>query len=95
MFEDTLLDSSTKMAPILKGKHWLLSIAIGAAVFLALYFALPMVSANETSVIVTQSAILGAVVTGLALILCYVWADAGRYGFNRGVWFVIIFCSPW
>ena len=35
MFEDTLLESSTKMAPVLKGKHWLISIAIGAVFFLA------------------------------------------------------------
>ena len=48
MFEDTLLDSSTKMAPVLKGKHWLISIAIGAVFFLTGYFVLPMVSANET-----------------------------------------------
>ena len=91
MFEDSLLESSAKMAPVLKGKHWLISIAIGAAVFLAGYFILPMVSANETSVIVTQSAIVGVVVAGFALILCYVLADAGRHGFNRGVWFVIVF----
>ena len=38
----------------------------------------------------TQSAILAGVVTGFALILCYVLADAGRHGFNRGVWFVIV-----
>ena len=50
-----------------------------------------MVSANETSVIATQSAIVGVVVTGFALILCYVLADAGRHGFNRVVWFVIVF----
>ena len=40
--------------------------------------------------IVTQSAIVGVVVAGFALILCYVLADAGRYGFNRGVWFVVV-----
>ena len=39
MFEDSLLESSAKMAPVLKGKHWLISIVIGAAVFLAGYFA--------------------------------------------------------
>ena len=78
------------MAPVLKGKHWLISIGIGAAVFLAVYFVLPMVSANETNVIVTQSAIVGVVIAGFALILCYVLADARRHGFNRGVWFVVV-----
>jgi len=90
MFDDSLLESSAKMAPVLTARHWLISIVIGAAVFFAGYFLLPMVSANETSVIVTQSAIVGSVIAGFALILCYVFADAGRHGFNRGVWFVVV-----
>jgi protein TonB len=90
MFEDSLLESSSKMAPVLTGIHWLISIIIGAAVFFAMYFVLPMVSANEANVIVTQSAIVGVVVAGFALILCYVLADAGRQGFNRGIWLVIV-----
>jgi protein TonB len=91
MFEDSLLESSTKMAPILKSKHWLISIGIGAVVFGILYFTLPMVSANDPSVIATQSAIVGVLLGGFALILCYVFVDAGRYGFNRGLWFAIVF----
>ena len=90
MFEDTLLESSTKMAPVLKLKHWLISIAIGAVFFLTGYFVLPMVSANETSVIATQSAIVGVVIAGFALILCYVLADAGRNGFNPWIWFTVV-----
>jgi protein TonB len=53
-----------------------------------------MLSANETSVILTQSGIVAGIVTGLALILCYVVADAGRNGFNRGVWFAIALVLP-
>ena len=87
MFEDTLLDSSAKSAPVLTTKHWLISIALGAVVFLTGYFVLPMLSANETSVILTQSGIVAGVVLCLVLILCYVLADAGRNGFNRGLWF--------
>lgn len=94
MFEDTLLESSAKRAPVLKPKHWLISIAIGAVFFLIGYFVLPMVSANETNVIVTQSAIVGCLIAGFALILCYVLADAGRNGFNRWVWFVINLLLP-
>jgi protein TonB len=94
MFEDTLLESSAKSAPILTVKHWLISIAIGVVIFLTGYFVLPMVSANETSVIVTQSGIVAGVITGLALILCYVVADAGRNGLNRGVWFAVAFLLP-
>jgi protein TonB len=90
MFDDTLLDSSPKSAPVLNGKHWLISFAIGVVFFLAGYFALPVVSANETKVILAQSAILGVVFAGFAAILCYVLADAGKHGFNRGVWFTIV-----
>jgi protein TonB len=90
MFDDTLLDSSPKMAPILTGKHWLISLIIGAVIFFAGFFGLPMISANETNVILTQSAILAVIVTGFALILCYVLADAARNGFNRWAWFIIV-----
>ncbi len=90
MFDDSLLESSSKMAPVLQGKHWLISIAIGVVCFLAGYFGLPMVSANETGVIVTQSAIVGAFFGGMALILCYVLEDAKRHGFNRVVWFIVV-----
>ena len=91
MFEDTLLESSTKMAPVLKTKHWLISIVIGGIIFLAAYFGLRSISANDPSVILTQSVIVGVVIAGFALILCYVVEDAGRFGFNRGVWFAIVF----
>src|SRR5208337_3025047 len=90
MFEDCLLESSVTAAPVLKGIHWLISIAIGAVVFLAGYFILPMVSANETKVILTQSAIVAVVVAGFALILCYVLADCKRHGFNPYVWFAVV-----
>jgi periplasmic protein TonB len=90
MFEDTLLESSSKMAPVLKGVHWLISAGVGVAFFLAGYFILPMVSANETSVIVVQSAIVAIIFAGYTAILCYVFADAGRNGFSRGIWLVIV-----
>ena len=95
MFEDTLLESAPKRAPTLKPKHWLISIAIGVAVFLAGYFLLPVVSFGaETKVIVAQSIILAAVIACFALILCYVVADAGRHGFNPVIWFIINLLLP-
>ncbi len=39
--------------------------------------------------IVAQSVILGVVLGGFTLILCYVLADARRYGFSRGIWFTV------
>ena len=91
MFEDTLLESSTKSAPVLKPKHWLISIGIGAVGFLAAYFGLKSISANDPSVILTQAAIVGVVLAGFTAILCYVVEDAGRNGFNRGLWFAVVF----
>ena len=90
MFEESLLESSTQKAPILKPFHWLISLVIGAAVFLTLYFVLPTMSANETKVIVAQSTILAVIVTAFALILSYVLADCKRHGFNRVVWFTVV-----
>jgi len=90
MFEDTLLESSPSAAPVLKAWHWLFSIGIGVIVFIAGYYVLPSLSFGvEERVIVAQSAIIGIHYGLLALILCYVVADAGRYGFNRGVWFTV------
>jgi protein TonB len=91
MFDESLLECSPKRAPVLTGKHWLISIGVGVAIFLTMYFLLPTVSANETNVILAQSAIVATILAGFALILCYVVADAGRYGFNRGVWFAVVF----
>ena len=76
MFEDSLLESSiedgasfdrastgSSRLPSARSSSW------------HVYFVLPMVSANETSVIVTQSAIVACGDYGFALILCYVLAD--------------------
>lgn len=94
MFEDTLLDSSSKRAPILKTQHWLIAIGIGVAFFLAGYFVLPMISANERGVIITQSTFVACLFAGWTLVLCYVFADAGRFGFNRWVWVAVNVILP-
>jgi protein TonB len=67
---------------------------IGAVVFGVGYFLLPILTGNETSVVITQSAIVAGVMTGWALIVCYVWADASRNGFNCWVWVVISILLP-
>jgi protein TonB len=90
MFESSLLESSDARAPVLNGTHWLISLGIAVVVFLAGYFILPTISANETRVIATQSAILAVLMGGWALILCYVLADCKRHGFNGVVWFIIV-----
>ncbi len=94
MFDGTLLDSSAQRAPVLANIHWLIALAATAAAFFAGYFGFPMVSANETSVIVTWSIILAILVGAFALGLCYVLADAKRYGFNRVGWAIVFILLP-
>jgi protein TonB len=92
MFDDTLLESSPSRVPVLKGKHWLISLAIGVVVFLTLFFGLPiLVFGAETKVVTAQASILGVLAMGYSLMLCYVLADARHLGFNVAFWFVITF----
>jgi len=92
MFDESLLESSPSRVPVLKGKHWLISLAIGVVVFLILFFALPvLVFGAETKVIVAQASILAGLVTAYALMLCYVVADARHLKLSAPVWFVITF----
>lgn len=91
MFDETLLESSPKRAPILESKHWLISLAVGVLGFLAGYFALPLVSAGtEARALIAQSIILGLLLMGYALMLCYVYADSRHLGFSTAVWFVVV-----
>ena len=92
MFDENLLESSPSRVSVLNGKHWLLSIAIGAVVFVALFFGLPMLSFGaETKVVLAQSLIAAIMVTGYSLMLCYVVADASKLKLHPVVWFVIVF----
>ena len=60
MFDECLLESSPSRAPVLKGKHWLLSLALGVVVFLTIFFGLPILSFGaETKVVTAQASILG------------------------------------
>ncbi len=91
MFDESLLDSSPSRQSVLRGKHWAISIGVAALVFIAGYFALPMVAFGaETKVIIAQSAILAVLVGAFALMLTYVWADARHLGFSPGVWLVVV-----
>ena len=91
MFDETLLDSSPSRVSVLKGKHWLISLAIGVVVFAALYFLLPVLAFGaETKVVAAQAGIMAVVVTGYALMLCYVVADARHQKLSVSAWFVIV-----
>ena len=61
MFDETLLESSPSRVSVLKGKHWLISLAIGVVVFLALFFLLPVLAFGaETKVVAAQAGIVAS-----------------------------------
>src|SRR5437762_3142187 len=90
MFDKTLLDSSPSNAPVLKGVHWLIGIAIGALGFLGAYFT-PGLLASEGADLVVQSAVVGLLLMCYALMLCYIYTDAQHLGLNVWVWLIIVF----
>jgi protein TonB len=100
MFEDTLLDSSAQRAPVLTSTHWIISLIWAAINFAAGYFYFfPLFAANENGVVeksalLIMSGVAALVALGLALILCYVWSDARKNGFNQYVWFAVAFFLP-
>src|SRR6266849_1435838 len=90
MFEETLLDSSPKQAPVLTGFHWFISVVVGAVFFAATYFGLGVISeGTEVKVLITQAAVVGVVLMFYALMLCYVYADSRHLGFNTVLWLLI------
>ncbi len=95
MFDECLLDSSPSHQPVLKGKHWGISLGVGILTFLAGYFILPMVAFGaETKVVIAQSAILAVVVTCWALMVCYAVSEAKRLGFSVALWVVLTVILP-
>src|SRR5579875_1698216 len=91
MLGDTLLDSSPTREPVLKGVHWLVSLAVGIVGFLVGYFGLPLIETPEFKVLITQSTILGVIFFFYALILCYVYADSKHLKLATWPWMVITF----
>ena len=91
MLGDTLLDSSPTREPVLKGVHWLVSLAVGIVGFLVGYFGLPLIETPEFKVLITQSTILGVIFFFYALILCYVYADTKHLKLATWPWMIITF----
>jgi periplasmic protein TonB len=95
MFDDSLLESSPKRAPVLKGKHWIVSLAAGIVVFGAAFFGIPMViPGNETKVVIAQAAIIGVVVLCFCLMLCYIIEDSKQTGTSTVGWFIVGLLLP-
>ncbi len=92
MFEETLLDSSPKRAPVLKSTHWFIALGVGILGFLAWYFGVSTILGppDSTKALVSQSVIFGATPLMLtALILCYVYADSRHLGLSTWLWLAV------
>jgi periplasmic protein TonB len=90
MLGDTLLESSPTRESVLKGVHWLVSLAVGIVFFLVGYFGFPLIETPELKVLITQSSILGAIFLFYALILCYVYADSKHLKLTTWPWLIIV-----
>ena len=90
MLGDTLLDSSPARESVLKGVHWLISLAVGIVGFLVGYFGLPLIETPELRVLITQSTIIGVIFLFYALILCYVYSDSKHYNLSTWPWMIIV-----
>ncbi len=89
MLGDSLLDSSPARRSVMRGVHWLVSLAFGIVGFLIGYFGLTLIETPEMKVLITQSTILGVIFFFYALIVCYVYADSRHLEFNTWLWVII------
>ena len=86
MFDETLLDSAPAHAPVLKSVHRIIALAAAVVGYVIGYFGLPLLTAAEEKVVITQAIILGVLIGCWALMLCYIWADCRHFGFSAGIW---------
>ncbi|HUZ47650.1 MAG TPA: energy transducer TonB [Terriglobia bacterium] len=91
MIGDTLLDSSPSRDPVLRGRHWLITLAVGVVGFCVGYVGLPFAETPELRVLITQSTILGVMFFFFALMLVYVYADTRHLGLSTWLWVPITF----
>jgi periplasmic protein TonB len=91
MFDETLLESSTKRTAVLRPVHW--AIVIGAAVlgYILGYFTLPLVlTGTEGGQLITQSIIVGVLVGFYAFMIVYTWSDSRHLGLSTGLWLAVV-----
>ncbi len=83
MFETSVLDLSAGNIPVLRRLHWVVAFAVGAALFAAAWFILPVVSFGiSRPVLQFQSAILCVFGMATSLMIGYAWTDSRREGFH-------------
>jgi protein TonB len=79
MFEDALLDSSSRRSPVLRRIHYLLSGLAGTVVFVQGLYLLPSILVITGTRALAIAATLAAVtIACYTLMLCYVWVDSRR-----------------
>jgi periplasmic protein TonB len=91
MFEQSLFDATRERQPVLRTIHWVVAAGSGVVGFLlwCLVFSLFFRPAATHSGMVTQSIVFGFAdwfVT--AVILCYVYIDSKRWGFETIPWLI-------
>jgi protein TonB len=90
MFETSLIELSGVRVPVLERWHWLASFVVGAVLFTAALFVIPMVSFGVTSAVLNfQATVIGLTTACWALFFFYIWTDARREGFHM-LWILAV-----
>ena len=77
MFEDALLDSSSRRSPVLRRIHYLLSGLAGTLVFVQGLYLLPSILViTGTRALGIAAALAAVTIACYMLMLCYVWVDS-------------------
>ena len=91
MLTETLLDSSPSRQPMLRGRHWLITLAAAVAGFGLAYFALPLVEAPQAKALMVQALLLSVGFFFSALMVVYVHADARYLRLRTWPWMALTF----
>jgi periplasmic protein TonB len=95
MFSNTLLDSSPEHEPVLRGVHWMISLAVGVLIFIGTYFFLGWVQEGaEVKTLITQSTIVAVLLFFYTLAICYVHTDSRHSGIATLTWMLITAFVP-
>ncbi len=94
MFDETLLDSSPKRDPVLRGIHWLISLGVGVVAFVATYLFFQSVTGGAAKTLALEGIIVGALLFFWALMICYVYADTQHLGLATWAWIVLAVLLP-
>ena len=88
MFEDALLESSSRPTSVLSRIHYLLSALVGTGFFALGWYLLPWLLILASNRALCLAAVMAGVAAGAyALMLCYVWADTRQEHLRTWPWF--------